>query len=77
MMLNKLALFSIKVYQRFPKSRNFGVCMFEPTCSEYAKECFQNFSFLKAWQLTINRLKRCNANYPKEIDYPPESELNL
>ncbi|WP_407935499.1 membrane protein insertion efficiency factor YidD [Fodinibius sp. Rm-B-1B1-1] len=70
-MLNTLAILFINIYQVLPKRRSYGVCKFEPTCSEYAKHCFQQFSFLKALKLTRDRLHRCDANLPKEIDKPP------
>ncbi|TYP95243.1 hypothetical protein LX73_0540 [Fodinibius salinus] len=72
-MLNTLAILFIKLYQARPKRRSFGVCKFEPTCSEYSKQCFKRFSFWKAIKLARDRLHRCNANLPKEIDHPPKS----
>lgn len=41
----------------------FGIsceCRFYPTCSEYAYQCFQRYSFLKASWLTFKRLCRCH-----------------
>lgn len=70
-MLKALALLVIRSYQRFSGSRTYSVCKFEPSCSEYAKICFQRFSFLKAWRLSKDRLHRCDSNYPKEVDNPP------
>ena len=35
-------------------------CRFYPTCSEYAHQCFQKYSFFKASWLSIKRLCRCH-----------------
>lgn len=34
-------------------------CRFVPSCSQYAKDCYTNFSFVKASFLTLFRLIRC------------------
>ncbi|WP_152439597.1 MULTISPECIES: membrane protein insertion efficiency factor YidD [unclassified Marinobacter] len=34
-------------------------CRFEPSCSEYAIAALRKYGFLKGWQLTLFRLKRC------------------
>ena len=35
------------------------VCRYEPSCSRYAKECFDQHGVLKAAGLTLKRLFRC------------------
>ena len=75
-MLKALALLVIRSYQRFSKNRKYSVCKFDPSCSEYAKVCFQRFSFITACKLTKNRLERCDSNYPKEVDNPPKINFN-
>ncbi|MBS1986176.1 MAG: membrane protein insertion efficiency factor YidD [Bdellovibrionales bacterium] len=35
-------------------------CRFEPSCSRYAEESFERFSFFRATKLTLRRLARCN-----------------
>lgn len=51
-------------------------CRFRPTCSQYALECFQNFSFGKAFLLTIKRLSKCHPFGGKGYDPVPDSNIN-
>jgi len=57
--MRKIALFLIKIYKHLP---SFGPsrCIYTPTCSEYAKEAFLKFPFLKALGLVLLRVVRCN-----------------
>ncbi len=53
----------IKKYQKrvSPILRQEGYhCLFKPTCSEYALNCLEQNSFLKAYFLVIIRLLKCN-----------------
>lgn len=36
-----------------------AACRFEPTCSDYARDCFSSLSFPRAFLLTLWRLARC------------------
>ncbi|MDD5194146.1 MAG: membrane protein insertion efficiency factor YidD [Candidatus Omnitrophica bacterium] len=57
--MNRLALFLIGLYQRisflFPSH-----CLYEPSCSQYARQAFLQYPFLKACMLSIARILRCN-----------------
>ncbi|WP_282446710.1 membrane protein insertion efficiency factor YidD [Shewanella sp. 1CM18E] len=35
-------------------------CNFEPTCSEYTKQCIIKYGAVKGWRLGLSRIKRCN-----------------
>ncbi|MBR9726879.1 membrane protein insertion efficiency factor YidD [Shewanella intestini] len=35
-------------------------CNFEPSCSEYTKQCIEKYGALKGWHLGLARIKRCN-----------------
>jgi len=35
-------------------------CNFEPTCSEYTKQCILKYGAIKGWKLGLSRIKRCN-----------------
>lgn len=48
-----------------------GKCRFLPTCSEYAKGCYERFNFFKATRLTIWRLLRCNPFHKMAYDPVP------
>jgi putative membrane protein insertion efficiency factor len=52
-MLNRFFIFLIKLYKKYlSKSLNSG-CIFTPTCSMYAVEALQKYSFFKAVILII------------------------
>jgi putative membrane protein insertion efficiency factor len=66
--MNKLFIFIINLYQKtlspdhgiikrfFPN----GYCQYYPSCSQYSKEAFAQYSFLKALTKSIFRIVRCN-----------------
>ena len=58
--MKKLFLKLIDIYQNIRKNDGKAYCRFTPTCSNYAKECFQKFNFFKAFSLSIFRIIRCN-----------------
>lgn len=35
-------------------------CKYIPSCSEYARQAFLKYAFLKAIRLTVGRVLRCN-----------------
>ncbi|MCD6328939.1 MAG: membrane protein insertion efficiency factor YidD [Candidatus Cloacimonetes bacterium] len=58
--MNHFFVFLITIYQKiispiFPDS-----CRFYPSCSTYAKNAFQKYSFFKAVYLSSWRILRCN-----------------
>ena len=59
-MKNKLPIKLINWYQTKISVNTQPKCRFIPTCSEYAKECYQKFNFAKASLLTTKRLLKCN-----------------
>lgn len=59
-LINKLLIFSIRIYQccispMFPPS-----CRFTPTCSQYAVEAITRHGAVKGLWLTVKRLCRCH-----------------
>lgn len=65
----KVICLLLKIYKKFlsPFQYVFKVCFglscecrFYPTCSEYAHQCFQRYSFFKALYFTLKRLCRCH-----------------
>lgn len=57
--MRAIALWLIAFYQKvfffLPKR-----CKYIPSCSEYAKEAFSRYGFIKAGLLTVGRVLRCN-----------------
>ena len=35
-------------------------CNFEPTCSEYTKQCIEKYGAIKGWRLGLARIRRCS-----------------
>jgi len=68
---NNFIVLIIKIYRLlisplFPKS-----CRFEPTCSQYALDAFNNFSFWRALWLTVFRILKCHPYHPGGYDPIP------
>lgn len=61
-LLKRLSLKVIQYYQfRGGSKRLLNIeCNFEPTCSEYTKQCIIKHGFIKGWCLGLARIKRCN-----------------
>ena len=68
--MKSLALFLIKLYQRFFTLIGYGSCRYYPTCSQYAKEQLLHNSFLKAIFYSFIRILKCNQLFVGGIDYP-------
>ncbi|MBO5289699.1 MAG: membrane protein insertion efficiency factor YidD [Spirochaetales bacterium] len=50
----------IFLYQHYISPLFPSSCRFYPSCSEYAKQAFLKYNFVKALVLTIWRILRCN-----------------
>lgn len=71
-MLNRFFIFLIKLYKKYlSKGLNSG-CIFTPTCSVYAVEALQKYSFFKALALIIYRILRCNSLNKGGFDPVPD-----
>jgi putative membrane protein insertion efficiency factor len=71
-MLNRFFIFLIKLYKKYlSKGLNSG-CIFTPTCSMYAVEALQKYSFFKAVALIIYRILRCNSLNKGGFDPVPD-----
>ncbi|MDH5681803.1 MAG: membrane protein insertion efficiency factor YidD [Spirochaetota bacterium] len=63
-----LAVSFIRIYQKvispmFPPS-----CRFYPSCSEYSRQAFIKYPFLKAIYLSVSRLFKCHPYHPGGYD---------
>jgi putative membrane protein insertion efficiency factor len=76
-MLNRFFIFLIKLYKKYlSKGLNSG-CIFTPTCSVYAVEALQKYSFFKAVILIIYRILRCNSLNKGGFDPVPDPKSKL
>ncbi|MCB1326420.1 MAG: membrane protein insertion efficiency factor YidD [Spirochaetales bacterium] len=74
--MNPKAVALIRLYQRTLGRFMAGRCRYHPTCSEYACQCFDAFSFWRALGRSARRLARCNPLFPGYFDplFPSKAE---
>ncbi len=72
---NILALIFINFYKYSFSYFLGGRCRFYPSCSEYALECYEKFSFIKSSQLVLLRLIKCHP-FSKTHGYDPVPFMN-
>ena len=70
-MKNSLPIRLIERYQKDVSPNTPPRCRFTPTCSQYAKECYQKFNFVKASFLVTKRLLKCNPLFKPGYDPVP------
>ncbi|MBE0491952.1 MAG: membrane protein insertion efficiency factor YidD [Sulfurospirillum sp.] len=68
--MRQIALWFLKIYQRFFTLLGYGSCRYYPTCSEYARWQLLHNGFFRACFFTILRILRCNQLFAGGIDYP-------
>ncbi len=70
-MKNKAAIKFIEWYQKGISINTPPRCRYYPTCSQYAKECYQKFNFFKASFFAIKRFLKCNRLFKGGYDPVP------
>ncbi|MGC6403875.1 MAG: membrane protein insertion efficiency factor YidD [Candidatus Comchoanobacterales bacterium] len=75
--INIIPYYLIRFYQYcispwLPKS-----CRFQPTCSQYALEAYQQFGFLQASWLVLKRLLKCHPFHSGGCDPVPRKIRTL
>ena len=63
----------IDLYKQKTKNSN-PTCKYQPTCSTYSKEAYQNHNFFYASLLSIWRILRCNPFSKGGYDPVPKSK---
>jgi putative membrane protein insertion efficiency factor len=76
MILKKLLVKSINLYQLFISPMLGNNCRYYPSCSEYGKIQFELNNPLKALIKTTLRILTCNQLFKGGIDYPVV-EINI
>lgn len=49
-----------------------GFCRFFPSCSEYGRQAYEKFGFIRGTKLAVGRLIRCHPWHPPGIDEVPK-----
>lgn len=75
MSLNTKIIKLIEDYQQNKPPSTVGKCVHYPTCSAYAKECYQKFGFLKATFLSGKRVLFCTPFNKKVYDPVPLTKV--
>ncbi len=70
---NRPVVWLLAGYKRFLSPFLPRACRFEPTCSVYARECFERFGFFRAAWLSARRLGRCHPFHPGGYDPAPNA----
>lgn len=74
-MLNRFCIKILKFYKKYiSKGLNSG-CIFTPTCSIYAIEALEKYSFIKAFTLILFRILRCNPFNVGGFDPPDDPNV--
>ncbi|MDD3113221.1 MAG: membrane protein insertion efficiency factor YidD [Candidatus Izemoplasmatales bacterium] len=74
--MRKLIIRWIRAYQQGTSGKN-PTCKYQPTCSNYAIDAYENYNFFSATILTIWRLLRCNPFSRGGFDPIPKFKKDL
>lgn len=58
--MTKIMIVLLEFYQKRISPLKGPSCRFYPTCSEYSKQSFTKYGFLKGIYLTIKRVSKCH-----------------
>jgi putative membrane protein insertion efficiency factor len=70
-MLEKILIKLIKFYQNHRPHRCLGLCIYEPSCSQYALIAIERHGATKGIDLAIRRILRCNKKSDGGYDAVP------
>jgi len=68
--MKQLLLRLIRYYQCHRPARYEGVCIYSPSCSEYAKESIMKYGAFRGTIKGMARIMRCNPHSPGGEDLP-------
>ena len=71
--MQRLAVWILRVYQRFLRPFLGYRCRFYPSCSNYSLEAFKRYGFLRGLALTVFRLLRCQPLAKGGVDPVPDT----
>lgn len=69
--MKKIMIRLIKIYKLIPFNCH-NYCKYNPSCSNYAIECYEKYGFIKGTFLSIKRIIRCNPFSKGGYDPVPE-----
>ena len=69
--MKRLALLTIRGYQRAVSPALTPACRFEPSCSRYGYEAIERYGLVRGVWLTLRRLARCHPLHSRGYDPVP------
>jgi hypothetical protein len=72
-MLKTLAIYAIRLYQKFLSPFTVSSCRFTPSCSFYALQALEAHGFPKGLILTLARISKCHPFHPGGFDPVPKN----
>lgn len=72
--MKKIAIKTIKFYQKHISPSLGSNCKYRPTCSHYAIDAYEKHNFFKATGLTVWRILRCNPFSKGGYDPVPDKK---
>ena len=70
-MFKKIIVLTIKFYQNHRPLRCVNLCIYEPSCSQYALMAVEKYGALNGLKLSIKRISRCNNKSTGGEDFLP------
>lgn len=67
----RAASFAIRSYQKYLSPLLGKNCIYEPSCSQYAKEAIERYGFTKGSVLAAKRISRCHPFHQGGFDPVP------
>lgn len=71
--MKRLALGSIRFYQRRISPGLPAACRYQPTCSHYAYEAIERFGLWQGGRMALTRLLRCTPLHRGGFDPVPDA----
>lgn len=69
--MQQLAIFLIRLYQRYISPLSGNNCRYTPTCSQYTLEAIRRYGAGRGFWLGVRRLVRCHPFSPGGHDPVP------
>lgn len=66
----KLLILFINYYQEHKPSSLYGVCIYTPTCSQYAKQVLIKYGIFIGSFKALKRIFKCNGKNQGGFDFP-------
>lgn len=69
-LMKKLLIRTIRLYQRYISPLKKPCCRFYPSCSQYAVMAIEKYGVLRGGFKAVLRILRCNPLFKGGIDFP-------